>query len=633
MGDEIKVVILGDVGVGKTSLILTLVTEEFTPNPPKSLNRIGISNEVSSATEFGLTYLVDYSDENSEEILQDADAVCLCHPISDIESLFDSCERWLSYVRLQAFKSPPVIIVGTKADLIDTQKSKQIENSWREKCKALMSRYSEVASAMECSALENRGILSIFVDAQKCAIYPLCPVYNARSGKLTKEASNGLRRIFHIMDANHDGILDLSEMTELQRQVFNTHLGDQGYVDIRKLVKKSCPNGLVKQGILIEGFYSLQAQLCKNLKQEVVWTMLKAFGYTLDSGEVKMKINLSNLRLHPIAAANVMSSISYQFLSSLFDAIDVEKRGTMTQKQVQQLFHACESVPREFDFNILSTPISYSNSNACGDVPGVISFESFLARWELLMCLNPEKCIRLLIILGVVQSTLGLNAIFDARAVHQIVSTKVSIPGRPIHLAVTGDKYIGKSTIVNHMVRNKRFQQNATASKITISTSLKITLILQEVPLTDIDKINCDGILMAYSPYEDNSLTELFNALTVTQTAGILLPPVMLVRTRSDLHDAMSIGNDTPNQFIKKYCSFSSPELLFYGDSTPHVFYTRTAQFLLKAHGYYGSSRFTKKLFDCSQSLLQYCAETSSLKVISISVIGIAVAYIALRRR
>jgi len=60
MGDEIKIVILGDPGVGKTSLILTLVTEEFTPNPPKSLNRIGISNEVSSSSEVGLTYLVDY---------------------------------------------------------------------------------------------------------------------------------------------------------------------------------------------------------------------------------------------------------------------------------------------------------------------------------------------------------------------------------------------------------------------------------------------------------------------------------------------------------------------------------------------------------------------------------------------
>jgi Ras family protein T1 len=60
MGDEIKIVILGDPGVGKTSLILTLVTEEFTPKVPKSLNRIGISNEVSSASEVGLTYLVDY---------------------------------------------------------------------------------------------------------------------------------------------------------------------------------------------------------------------------------------------------------------------------------------------------------------------------------------------------------------------------------------------------------------------------------------------------------------------------------------------------------------------------------------------------------------------------------------------
>ena len=57
--------------------------------------------------------------------------------------------------------------------------------------------------------MQNRGVLSVFVDAQKCAIFPLCPVYNARSGKLTKEASNGLRRIFHIIDANHDGILDL----------------------------------------------------------------------------------------------------------------------------------------------------------------------------------------------------------------------------------------------------------------------------------------------------------------------------------------------------------------------------------------------------------------------------------------
>ena len=60
MGDEVKIVILGDRGVGKTSLILTLVTEEFCSKPPRTVNRIGITSDahISSA---GLTYLVDYS--------------------------------------------------------------------------------------------------------------------------------------------------------------------------------------------------------------------------------------------------------------------------------------------------------------------------------------------------------------------------------------------------------------------------------------------------------------------------------------------------------------------------------------------------------------------------------------------
>ena len=66
MGDEIKIVILGDVGVGKTSLISTLVTEEFSPDPPRSLNRIGISNEVSSSCDVGLTYLIDYRSAESK---------------------------------------------------------------------------------------------------------------------------------------------------------------------------------------------------------------------------------------------------------------------------------------------------------------------------------------------------------------------------------------------------------------------------------------------------------------------------------------------------------------------------------------------------------------------------------------
>ena len=108
------------------------------------------------------------------------------------------------------------------------------------------------------------------------------------------------------------------------------------------------------------------------------------------------------------------------------------------------------------------------------DMP-VMSFDSFICRWELLMCSNPQKCLKLLLMLGVVQSTLGLNSSLDRNSAAKLFEKKLEVLDRPLHIVVTGDKYIGKSSIVSHLVRNKRFQQNATASKVLIpSTSKKV---------------------------------------------------------------------------------------------------------------------------------------------------------------
>ena len=57
-----------------------------------------------SEQNYGMTYLIDYNEDHAETILRDADAVCLCHSIAethDPEKLFESCEKWLSFVRLQ----------------------------------------------------------------------------------------------------------------------------------------------------------------------------------------------------------------------------------------------------------------------------------------------------------------------------------------------------------------------------------------------------------------------------------------------------------------------------------------------------------------------------------------------------
>ena len=84
-----------------------------------------------------------------------------------------------------------------------------------------MTRYPEVASAIKCSAKKNLDILNVFVSAQKvrfffkfykkkiqCAIYPICPVFNARTGKLTAQAAEAIKRIFYIADGNFDKVME-----------------------------------------------------------------------------------------------------------------------------------------------------------------------------------------------------------------------------------------------------------------------------------------------------------------------------------------------------------------------------------------------------------------------------------------
>lgn len=134
-----------------------------------------------------------------------------------------------------------------------------------------------------------------------------------------------------------------------------------------------------------------------------------------------------------------------------------------------------------------------------------------------------------------------------------------------------------------------------------------MTIILQEVPLDELGTTQCDGILMAYSPYDESSLDVLSSTLADFSDRGVTLPPVMLCRTRSDLSEALRIQSELPTRFIKKYCSFSSAELLFYGDKTPEAFYSQMAQFFMKAHGLYASSRLQRSMQDISHKIVQQC--------------------------
>jgi len=590
MEEETKIVVLGDVGSGKTSLILNIVTEKFNPTPPKFLNRIGISNEIFAPSgNHGMTYLIDYNDEKAEVILHDADAVCLCHSIADManpEKLFESVENWLSRIRLQAHKSPPVILVGTKADLAGSH------DSWAKKCQVLMTRHGEVAKAVKCSAKTNLNVLEVFVSAQKCAIYPICPMFNARAGILTTQATKAIKRIFCLVDANCDDVMDKAELSELQRLVFDCTLNDQGYEDICALLSKSNHLNVNKRGIDRDGFIALQAKLCTNLKQEVVWNMLKAFGYHLKQGDIRLR----DIRLDQFDQTRFdYPDRVITFLESVFNAAKSADRETASQTDLERLFRPCEFFPDEFDLENAISPLTQNNQ---------IDFGSFMTRWYIILVREPARAVTLVFELGYCQSVNGaaVNAsrYSDEKLIEMIVQPQVNIlKRRYIHLAVTGNQYVGKSSILKYVASTKKLTRtNWSGRPLRLKRSeLDKQLIVEERSIDDLiksDQRHYDAVLACYSHTDPESLSVLLGALGENAEHHIE-GGCVLVQTHSDLQHTTpdSAATTLLEQFSAACCL--DYRMKFAGRKTSDKSFnlTRLAEFIMRVNGHREQKSFS----------------------------------------
>ena len=62
-----------------------------------------------------------------------------------------------------------------------------------------------------------------------------------------------MKRIFRISDINNDGFLDDIELNEFQIRCFNAPLQPQALQDIKNVVMKTLPNGVVDEGLTMEG--------------------------------------------------------------------------------------------------------------------------------------------------------------------------------------------------------------------------------------------------------------------------------------------------------------------------------------------------------------------------------------------
>ncbi|XP_073245845.1 mitochondrial Rho GTPase 1-A-like isoform X1 [Porites lutea] len=383
---NVRILLVGDPQVGKTSLILSLVSEEFPEEVPYKAEEITIPADVTP--EKVPTHIVDYSAlEQSEDMLVEeiikANVVCVVYDVTSEDSLERITSYWLPLIRQACEEdstAKPVIIVGNKSDLFD--------GSTMDTVLPIMNDYTEVETCVECSAKELKNISEMFYYAQKAVLHPTAPLFSAETKELKPLCQAALSRIFKISDSDNDGLLNDKELNDFQNRCFNTPLEGQGLQDVKNVVRKNVDDGLSNGALTLKGFLFLHTLFIHKGRHETTWTVLRKFGY---GDELKLRPEYLCPAIDIGTDQTVeLSDAGYQFLIDLFHRHDKDEDEALKPEELQELFSIFPTMPWGEDVvNSVET-----NAN------GWITLQGFLAQWTLTTFLDYTRMLAYLASFG-----------------------------------------------------------------------------------------------------------------------------------------------------------------------------------------------------------------------------------------
>uniref|UniRef100_A0A3Q2NPQ7 Ras homolog family member T2 n=1 Tax=Fundulus heteroclitus TaxID=8078 RepID=A0A3Q2NPQ7_FUNHE len=371
--------------VGKTSLIMSLVGEEFPEQVPPRAEEITIPADVTP--EKVPTHIVDYSEkEQSDEVLRDeiikANVVCVVYDVTNDDTIEKIKTKWIPLVNGDAEKGNkvPIILVGNKSDLRS--------GSSMETILPIMNQFSEIETCVECSAKNLKNISELFYYAQKAVLHPTAPLYDPEDKQLKPACVRALSRIFYISDQDNDRILSDAELNSFQKSCFGNPLAPQALEDVKTVVWKNTSDGVQDNGLTLNGFLFLNTLFIQRGRHETTWTILRKFGYD-DNLELTDDYLYPELRV-PAGCSTEINQLGHQFLQRLFDKYDEDKDSALSPAELKNLFCVCPYMPWSADV-FLTVPTTEQ---------GYISNQGYHCQWMLSAYLDVHRCLEHLGYLG-----------------------------------------------------------------------------------------------------------------------------------------------------------------------------------------------------------------------------------------
>ncbi|KAI4301263.1 hypothetical protein L6164_034557 [Bauhinia variegata] len=535
--DRIRVVVIGDAGTGKSSLIVALATESLphtvSPVLPPTLLPDDLFEDHVPLTVVDTSSSLQNKSKRNEE-LRRADAVVLTYACDDPATFTRLSKYWLPELRKLEVKAP-VIVVGCKLDLLDNNQHVSFEQVMSQ----LFLQFPEIVFCLECSAASLYQVAEVFYCAQKAVLYPVHPLFDHNRKTLTDRCVRALRRIFFHCDQDMDGALNNAELNEFQIRCFGTPLEPSQLMGVRTIVQQKVPEGVNQLGLTAEGFIFIHEMFLSEGRPEIIWAVLRKYGYDND---LKLRDDcLPVPSKHAPDQSVELTSEAMEFLNGIFRLHDTDKDRALQSAEVDKLFSAAPECPWN--------DAPYIDAAERTDT-GCISMGGFLSQWALMTLLDPSRSLANLIYIGYSGSPAAALRVTRRRSVDR---KKQATERNVFQCYVFGSKNAGKSTLL-HSLLGRPFSSDNTPTTVEqyavnvvemIGGSRK-TLILREIPEGRVTEIlseknflaACDVAVFVYDSSNERSWKRSRELLEEVARQGELTGyrvPCLLIAAKDDL--------------------------------------------------------------------------------------------------
>lgn len=533
----VRVVVVGDRGTGKSSLIAAAATESVpekvppvhapTRLPPDFYpDRVPVTIIDTSSS-------LENKGKLNEE-LKRADAVVLTYACNQQLTLSRLSSYWLPELRRLEIKVP-IIVAGCKLDLRGDQHATSLE----EVMGPIMQQFREIETCVECSATTMIQVPDVFYYAQKAVLHPTAPLFDHDEQTLKPRCVRALKRIFILCDHDMDGALNDAELNEFQVKCFNAPLQPAEIVGVKRVVQEKQYDGVNDLGLSLSGFLFLHALFIEKGRLETTWAVLRKFGYG-DDLELRDDFLPVPTKLAPDQSVELASE-AVEFLRGIFGLYDIDNDGAVRPAELEDLFLTAPESPWD------EAPYKdAAETTALGN----LTLKGFVSKWTLMTLLDPRRSLANLIYVGYGGDPAAALCVTRKRSVDR---KKQRTERNVFRCLLFGPKNAGKSALLNSFLE-RPFSENytpTTGEQYAVNVvdqpgGNKKTLILQEIPEEGVKKIlsnkeslaSCDVTVFVYDSSDEYSWKRtkelLVEVARLGEDSGYGVP-CLLIASKDDL--------------------------------------------------------------------------------------------------